>query len=352
MKPVELSKLPSAWFGQGCGMFSDVVISSRIRLARNAAGYAFLPCLSAPQQQQILERFKTVLLGLNLGGDVFFLDVEQASTVERELLTERYLISRRQAQSRGPRGVIVAEGEITAAMINEEDHLRLQVLASGLDLHSCWERINRIDSLIEKEIEYAFDQRYGYLTACPTNLGTGIRVSVMLHLPALKMTGQIDKVLHAARDCDLAVRGLYGEGTDAVGDLFQLSNQVTLGVSEAQVVDDFADRVVPKIAAFELEARKTLMEKKPHSLDDKIQRALGVLRNACLVSSQEALYLLSNVRLGVNLGRIQKIDIATVNELFMLTQPAHLQLRAGHILDADQRDTLRAEILRQRLNQN
>lgn len=352
MKPAELCKLPSTWFGQGRGLFSDVVISSRIRLARNAAGYAFLPCLSAERQRQLLDRFKAVLLGLSLGDDVFFVDVEQASTVERELLTERHLISRRQAQGRGPRGVIVAKGEMAAAMINEEDHLRLQVLASGLDLHSCWERINRIDSQIEQQIEYAFDQRYGYLTACPTNLGTGIRVSVMLHLPALKMTGQIEKVLAAARDCDLAVRGLFGEGTDAVGDLFQLSNQVTLGVSEAQVVEDFADKVVPKIAAYEQEARKTLIEKKPQTLDDKIQRALGVLRNACLVSSQEALFLLSNVRLGVNLGRIEKIDIATVNELFMLTQPAHLQLRAGRILDADQRDSLRAEIIRQRLTNN
>ena len=278
--------------------------------------------------------------------------MEQASAVERELLTERHLISRRQVAGRGPRGVIVAAGEAFAAMINEEDHLRLQVLAPGLDLHSCWERINRIDDMIERQVKYAFDQRYGYLTACPTNLGTGIRVSVMLHLPALKMTGQIEKVLAAARDCDLAVRGLFGEGTDAVGDLFQLSNQASLGVSEMQVVEDFVGKIAPKIAAYELEARKSLLEKRPRSLDDKIQRALGVLRNACLVSSQEALFLLSNVRLGVNLGRIEKIDLATVNELFMLTQPAHLQLRAGRVLDADQRDSLRAEIIRNRLCAN
>jgi protein arginine kinase len=349
MKPADLCKSPSSWFGQGQGLFSDVVISSRIRLARNAAGYAFLPCLSLEQQRAVLDHFKTALLGLKWGSEVFFVDVELASAVERELLTERHLISRRQSQGRGPRGVIVAESEAFAAMINEEDHLRLQVLAPGLDLHSCWERINRIDDKIEQQVEYAFDRRYGYLTACPTNLGTGIRVSVMLHLPALKMTGQIEKVLTAARDCDLAVRGLFGEGTDAVGDLFQLSNQVSLGVSEAEVVEDFVSRVVPKIAAYELEARRTLLEKKPRSLDDKIHRALGVLRNACLISSQEALFLLSNVRLGVNLGRIENVDIATLNELFMLTQPAHLQLRAGRDLDADQRDTLRAEILRNRL---
>jgi len=352
MKPADLCKTPSAWFGRGKGLFSDVVISSRVRLARNAAGYAFLPCLSPQQQAEIVERFKSVLLSLPLGEDVFFVDVEQASSVERELLTERHIISRRQAQANGPRGVIVAQDEMFAAMINEEDHLRLQTLAPGLNLHSCWERINRIDDLIEQHIEYAFDARYGYLTACPTNLGTGIRVSVMLHLPALKMTGQIDKAMAAARDCDLAVRGLFGEGTEAVGDLFQLSNQITLGVSETRVVDDFVERIVPKIAAYELQARQTLLETKPRTLDDKVQRALGVLQNACLVSSQEALYLLSNVRLGVNLGRIQKVDIATLNELFMFTQPAHLQLGAGRMLDADQRDSLRAEILRTRLSVN
>lgn len=352
MNPVDLCNAASSWFGQGRGLFPDVVISSRIRLARNAAGYAFLPCLTFEKQKEVLERFKEVLLGMNLGGDVFFVDVEQASTVERELLTERHLISRRQAVGKGPRGVIVAVDEAFAAMINEEDHLRLQVLAAGLDLHSCWERINRIDDMIEQRVAYAFDRRYGYMTACPTNLGTGIRVSVMLHLPALKMTGQIDKVMAAARDCDLAVRGLFGEGTDALGDLFQLSNQITLGVSEMQVVEEFVSKITPKIAAYELEARKSLLDKKPRSLDDKIQRALGVLRNACLVSSQEALFLLSNVRLGVNLGRIEKIDLATINELFMLTQPAHLQLRAGRVLDADQRDSLRAEIIRTRLCAN
>lgn len=349
MKPADLCKASSSWFGRGRGLFSDVVISSRVRLARNAAGFAFLPCLSVAQQQTVLDKFKAALLGLDLGDEIFFIDIEQASPVERELLTERHLISRRQASGRGPRGVIVACGEAFAGMINEEDHLRIQTLAPGLDLQSCWERINRIDDRIEQQIEYAFDRRYGYLTACPTNLGTGIRVSVMLHLPALKMTGQIEKILAAARDCDLAVRGLFGEGTEAVGDLFQLSNQITLGISETQIVEDFVSRVVPKIVAYELEARKTLLDKRPQSLDDKIHRALGVLRNACLVSSQEALFLLSNVRLGVNLGRIEKIDIATVNELFMLTQPAHLQLRAGRILDADQRDSLRAEILRTRL---
>lgn len=352
MKPVDLCKYPSSWFAGGSDILSEVVISSRIRLARNIAGFAFLPCLAVESQRQLQDRIKDVLLDIDLGEKVFYIDIDHASKVERTLLTERHLISRRHATGNGPRGVVIAEDEAFTAMINEEDHLRIQVYASGLQLHACWQRINRIDDAIEQKLEYAFDKKLGYLTACPTNLGTGIRVSVMLHLPALKMTGQFDKFISAARDCNLAVRGLFGEGTDATGDFFQLSNQVTLGVSEQQIVDEFTDNIVPRIIDYEIQARKTLLDKKPHALDDKIQRAIGVLRSACLISSQEALFLLSNVRLGINLGRIKDIPLSTVNELFMLTQPAHLQLRAGKMLDPDQRDTLRAEIIRNKLGHN
>ncbi len=352
MKPVDLCKYPSSWFAGGTDILSEVVISSRIRLARNIAGFEFLPCLSRENQRRLQDHLKDVLLSLDLGEKVSYLDIDHASNVERSLLTERHLISHRHAKGAGPRGVVIAEDEAFTAMINEEDHLRIQVYAAGLQLHACWQRINRIDDAIEQKLQYAFDTELGYLTACPTNLGTGIRVSVMLHLPALKMTGQIDKFINAARDCNLAVRGLFGEGTDATGDFFQLSNQVTLGVTEQHIVDTFTDDIVPRIIDYEAQARKTLLEKKTHALDDKIQRAIGVLRSAYLISSQEALFLLSNVRLGINLGRIKDINLATVNELFMLTQPAHLQLRAGKILDPDQRDTLRAEIIRNKLNQN
>lgn len=330
---------------------SDVVISSRIRLARNIRGYPFMPCLSDEQQRQLLDKLRDILLSVE-PDRLFYIDVDLASAVERELLAERHLISRRHAAGKGPRGVVISEDETLTAMINEEDHLRMQVYAAGLNLNACWQRINRVDDQIEKQIEYAFDTRLGYMTACPTNLGTGIRVSVMLHLPALKMTGQIEKLIAAARDTDMAIRGLFGEGTEAIGDFFQLSNQVTLGVSENEVVEQFSEKLIPKIVAFENEARRGLMQKKPRILDDKIHRAIGILGSACLISSQEALYLLSQLRLGINLGRITHIDIKTINELFLLTQPAHLQLKAGRILDADQRDGLRAEIIRQKIHQN
>jgi protein arginine kinase len=300
----------------------------------------------------LLEELKEAILSLDLGEKVFYVDVSESSPLEQDLLVERHLISRRHAGGKGPRGAIIAPSESFTAMINEEDHLRVQVFKTGLQLKECWRQIDNIDNEIEKKVQYAFDANYGYLTACPTNLGTGIRVSVMLHLPALKMTGQIDKFFNAARDTDLMVRGLFGEGTDAVGDFFQLSNQITLGVSEEQIVEEFSESIVPKITQFEAMARQTLLTQQADALDDKIQRALGVLRSARLISSQEALFLLSHVRMGINLGRVNGISLDAVNELFMLTQPAHLQLNSGQTLDPDHRDAMRAEIIRSRLCRN
>lgn len=351
MKPNDLSDHISKWF-DGSGPGADIVISSRVRLARNLSGFEFLPCLSPQRKTQILQKLKDAILSLDLGEDIFFVNMEEASSLEQDLLVERHLISRQHASATGPRGVVIAGSESFTAMINEEDHLRIQVFKAGLQLKECWKQINRIDDMIEKKVEYAFSSEYGYLTACPTNLGTGIRVSVMLHLPGLKMTGQIEKFFNAARDTNLAVRGLFGEGTEAVGDFFQLSNQLTLGISEADIVDEFSNSVVPKIIEYENLARAELLDKQVNALDDKIQRALAVLRSARLISSQEALFLLSQIRMGVNLGRVDNISIATINELFMLTQPAHLQVNKGRPLDPDSRDAVRAEIIRSKLCQN
>jgi len=351
MIPNDLHRNISLWF-DGSGPGADIVISSRIRLARNLAGFEFLPCLNRQRKAEVLRTLKEILLGLDLGEEAFFVNVDQAEALEQELLVERHLISRQHAAGKGPRGAVISRSEGFTAMINEEDHLRMQVLKTGLQIRQCWQQINRIDDLIEARAEYAFDPEYGYLTACPTNLGTGIRVSVMLHLPALKMTGQIEKFFNAARDTHLAVRGLFGEGTDAVGDFFQISNQVSLGVSEEQIVDQFTDFIVPKIVEYETLAREKLLSTQADALDDKVQRALGVLRSARLISSQEALFLLSHVRMGVNLKRLDGISVRTINELFMLTQPAHLQLNRGESLDPDRRDATRAQIIRQRLCTN
>jgi protein arginine kinase len=257
-------------------------------------------------------------------------------------------------------------------MINEEDHLRLQVLKAGCQLAACAKQIDHIDNMIEQKLDYAFSPRYGYLTACPTNLGTGIRVSVMLHLPALKMTGQIEKFFNATRDMNLAVRGLFGEGTEAASDLYQLSNQVTLGMSESDIVAQFEKAIIPEIVEYENAARNHLLSKQIDTLDDKISRAMALLQNAQLISSQEALFLLSHLRLGINMHRhmgastpaIKRLcslsrssntdkgkglSIETINRLFMLTLPAHLQLNYGKLLDSTHRDALRAKIIRSAL---
>lgn len=351
MKPSDLSSHISKWF-EGTGPCSEVVISSRVRLARNLAGYEFLSRLSPQRQTEVMNILKSAIIGLDIGEPIYFLDIDEASSLDRDLLIERHLISRRHAQGKGPRGVVIASSELFTAMLNEEDHLRMQVFRTGLQIEECYAQILRLDDQLEEKLSFAYSEKYGYLTACPTNLGTGIRVSVMLHLPALKLTNQIEKVVHAARDTNMTVRGLFGEGTEAVGDFFQLSNQVTLGFSEEQIVSNFGENIVPKIVRYEMLAREQLVKNREDVVEDKIQRALGVLRNARMISSHEALFLLSNLRMGVNLKRVEGIPIATVNELFMLTQPAHLQVNSGAVLDADRRDIKRAEIIRSRLSLN
>ncbi len=349
MKLTDLSSKVTEWFN-GTGLMADIVISSRIRLARNIAGFNFLTKCSNADKLAILNRFKTVLLNLDILHDAAFFDVDNAAEIERVFMVERHLISRHMAAATGPRGVVVADNELFTAMINEEDHLRLQTLKPGLALTACWQRINEIDDAIQQKVRYAFDRRLGYLTACPTNLGTGIRVSVMLHLPALKMTEQLDKFIAACREMNLAVRGLFGEGTEALGDFFQISNQQTLGVREEDIVEKFTNEIIPAIVNYEKRAREELFGSQNELLEDKLARALALLKHARLISSNEALFLLSNLRMGVNMKRITNIPISTINELFLLTQPGHLQINQGRCLEARQRDLLRAATIRTRLN--
>jgi len=350
MKLSEISSRTSAWF-DGSGPLADIVISSRIRLARNLAGYKFVSRCSTAEQHQLLEKLEDVLMALDISDQIFYIGLDKASNLDRDFLVERHLISRHHANAKGPRGVVIARREFFTAMINEEDHLRIQVFKAGLQLQQCWQQINHIDDMIERKVDYAFDKRYGYLTACPTNLGTAVRISVMLHLPALKMTGHIAKLLRANKDMNLAVRGLFGEGTDAVGDFYQISNQTTLGIAEVDIINEFQNSIIPKIVEYENLARKQLLAKQTEVLDDKIFRAMGTLKNAHMISSHEALFLLSQIRMGVNMRRISSLSIPAINELFMLTQPAHLQLNFGKQLNSARRDVLRAEIIRSRLRQ-
>ena len=375
MKLTDISNDINEWFS-GSGPLAEIVISSRVRLARNLAGYKFLTRCSNAEQAEILKKLKEVLTSLELGDKVFYISVDKAPALNRHFLVERHLISQHHAFGKGPRGVVIAGRESFTAMINEEDHLRIQVLKPGCQLSQCLEQINRIDDMIEKKLEYAFSPSLGYLTACLTNLGTGIRVSVMLHLPALKLTEQIQKFFNATQDMGLAVRGLFGEGTEASGDFYQLSNQVSLGISEEEIIGKFEKKIIPEIVEYENSARNELLSKKKDVLDDKISRAMALLKNAHMISSQEALFLLSHLRLGINMrdnmgastpaidkickltgyedgakDRSKSISIRKINRLFMLTLPAHLQLNFGEPLDPNRRDALRAKIIRQELNQ-
>jgi protein arginine kinase len=245
--------------------------------------------------------------------------------------------------------VAIDPAETLSVMINEEDHLRIQVLYSGFNLAKAWEIINRVDDRIESRVTFAFHPRLGYLTACPTNVGTGMRVSVMLHLPALVLTRQIDKVFRSLQKISLAVRGLYGEGSQAMGDFYQISNQVTLGKSEERLIKDVVD-IVPKIIEYERTARQFLIKESQENLHDRVSRAYGILRTAQTISSEETMHLLSSVRMGVNLGLIEDLEIPTINELFIQTQPAHLQKLTGTELDTADRNIERARFLRRHLN--
>jgi protein arginine kinase len=349
MKLSDLTNHAGEWL-RGSGPMSEIVISSRIRLARNVSGFPFLARCSRADRQALESRTRQVILDSHLAAETLYVDLDAAPQVDRDLLVERHLISKPHASAEGARGVAIGENETISIMTNEEDHLRIQVLRSGLQLEEAWEQINQIDDQLESKLDFAFHPRFGYLTACPTNVGTGIRVSVMLHLPALKLTGEIEKVFRAAKDMRLAVRGLYGEGTEATGDFYQISNQTTLGKSEDEIIGDFKHVVIPKIIDYEHHARRTLLNDRTVALDDKVHRALGALRTARLMTSEEVLFLLSHLRMGVNLGRIKEIDIKTINELFLLTQPAHLQKMQGRKLEGDVRRAARADYVRHRLN--
>ena len=344
----ELTQTSGEWL-RGLGPEADIVISSRIRLARNLADFPFISRATPQDRVQIERSLRDAILAANSSGDLLYVAVDELEGVDRQFLVERHLISREHAESQGRRAVAIDRTERFSLMINEEDHLRIQVLQSGFNLDSVWEQINNIDDGIEERVTYAFQERLGYLTACPTNVGTGLRVSVMLHLPALVITRQIEKVFRSLQKISLAVRGLYGEGSQATGDFYQISNQITLGRSEQELVQQVRD-IVPVIIDYERQARQFLIKESHENLHDRVSRAYGILRTAQTISSEETMHLLSSVRMGVNLGLIQDLRIADINDLFIRTQPAHLQKLTGNELASTDRNIERARYLRHHLN--
>jgi protein arginine kinase len=346
----ELVQGKKGWF-RGDGPESDIVFSSRVRLARNLANHLFPSRASAAEKKETLEEIVSAVRSTSHFRNCAVLMIEELSDVEKQLLVERYLISRELAGKKGAGAVVIDSKEIVTVMINEEDHIRMQALLPGLRLEKCWEIIGEIDDRLEPRLGFAFSPQLGYLTACPTNVGTGIRVSAMLHLPGLILSKQIDQVLQAVSKLHLAVRGLYGEGTEAYGNLFQISNQETLGKSEEEIIA-IIEKVILQVIETEKNARTALLKTNGDILYDKVGRAYGILRNAHIITSREAINLLSTLRMGVDLGIVEELDREAISELFILTQPAHLQRMSGRELDAVSRDIERGNLLRSKLAGN
>src|SRR4026208_536688 len=319
------------------GPHNKIVLSSRVRLARNLKGLAFPGWAKKAERVRSLDQIRPAVESLSQMSDAFAESMDNLTVLDKNILVERHLISREHAAKNAGSGLVLNREESLCVMINEEDHLRMQALRPGLQLRQAWHAIDQGASEPEKKMEFAFTPTLGYLTACPTNVGTGIRVSAMLHLPGLVLAEQINQIIQAVNKLGLAVRGLYGEGTEALGNVFQVSNQMTLGEAETEIVERL-NKVLSQMLEHEENARSTLLEKKPKMVFNHIGRAYGILANAHSISSKETMNLLSLMRLGVDLGLFPDLDRALVDELFVITQPNHLQKRYSDKLTAEERD--------------
>lgn len=326
----------------GTGPQNEIVLSSRIRLARNIANIPFPSMLDEGRANQVIEGVKSSFEDFKL------YRMEDSKSIEKQILVEKHLISPNLAKQSQKGAVAINKDETISIMVNEEDHIRIQCILPGLQIKKSWEYANEIDDELEQKLDYAFDENWGYLTYCPTNVGTGLRASIMIHLPALNMTGNINKIFQAVVQIGLTIRGLYGEGTDFVGNIFQISNQITLGRSEEELIDNLTS-VTSQIIEKEKEARRLLLNSSRLKVEDKIWRSYGVMTNARVMQAQECLRLLSDIRLGVDLGILKHIPVSVLNEIMMGTQPANIQNQYEAELSSIERDTIRAEITRKRL---
>ena len=333
---------------RGEGPHHQIVISSRVRLARNVCNRPFPGWAKKAERLSILELVRPRVEELPEMQDSLSEMLQDLSALEKQVLVERHLISREHAAKGAGSAVVMNRKQTLSIMLNEEDHLRMQGIRSGLQLKQAYKLVDKVDSALESKLEFAYDTKLGYLTACPTNVGTGMRASAMLHLPGLVLSELITQVVQAVNKIGLAVRGLYGEGTEAMGNLFQISNQTTLGEKEDDIINRLS-KVIETIIEKEHDARHVLIQKKPNTLWDQIGRAYGLLTYAHAMTSKEALNLLSIMKLAVDLGAFPADRRLPIDELFMETQPAHLQKSSQQKLNAEERDHLRAQIIRERL---
>ena len=347
MRFTTLIKNPADWMTGGQAEHG-AVLTSRIRLARNLRQHPFPGWAKRDQRAAALELMRPAVEALPVMKGAFSQQLSDLTAVQKQVLVERHLVSREHAARGEGSGVVIERRQTFSFMLNEEDHLRMQAIRPGLQLSAAFEALSALDTALETELEFAFDPALGYLTTCPTNLGTGMRASAMLHLPGLVLSDQIGQVLQAVSKIGLAVRGLYGEGTESLGNLYQISNQSTLGESEETIIRHL-ERVIAQVAQHEQNAREKLLEDDPDMVADKIGRAYGVLRHAHIIDSKEALNHLSLLRLGGTIGVFPVSTVMLCDTLLMDIQPAHLQLHAARKLSPEERDSLRAKIVRDRL---
>lgn len=339
-----------SWINES-GPYSGIVMSSRVRIARNIAGLPFPSIASVEVSQKAVDMVRKSILESNsiLSRDFDFVSLRNLSDVEKYILVEKHLISPDLVERAEVAAALINHNEQISIMVNEEDHIRMQCIFPGFQLDKAWELLNRMDDIVEESIEYSFDEHLGYLTSCPTNVGTGMRASVMMHLPGLVATNYINSVLHTISKVGLTARGLYGEGSEALGDIYQISNQITLGPSEEEIISNI-NIVVRQIMENERMARQALVQSNRLEFEDRIWRALGILKHARKLSLQEFMSLLSQVRLGVDMGIINGIDVVMLNELMVKCQPAHLQAYIGRETSAEELDVARADRVRNELS--
>ena len=329
------------------GEHADIVMSTRIRLARNLRGHLF-PIASNPEDAKKVDESVTNAL-LNSGEKGYeYMRMSEVSLLDRQILMEKHLVSPQLIDPKRNGAVILSEDETISLMINEEDHIRIQCIYPGFQLENAYEHADSLDNELEERLPYAFDEEFGYLTSCPSNTGTGMRASVMMHLPALTITKQVDRIIPAITRLGMVVRGSYGEGSEALGNIYQISNQTTLGKAEKEILSDLKN-VALRLIAHERRSREMLLSKSKVALENKLFRSLGILKYARLLPTGEAARCLSDVRLGIDLDIINDIDMSILNELMIFMQPGYLQHYAKKDLTAEERDIFRADLFRERL---
>ena len=340
------------WYEESHENLQGVIISSRIRLARNLVNYPFPNSADGPKAKDVINQVKGAIdtAGFKENRTMHLMDMTHVSQVDKIAMMEMHIISPNFVKAQKPTALFLSSDEAISVMINEEDHIRIQSMAAGMDLGGALDEANRIDDIFEEKVDYAFDEAMGYLTACPTNLGTGLRASYMIHVPALETTGQLQLLFEAIGKFGLTVRGIYGEGSDALGSVFQISNQVTLGLTEQEIIDNLTS-VTKQIVEQELMVRNKLLKERRHRFEDAVYRSYGVMSHARMMSSKEAMTMLSDLKLGIELGIVRTENNEKINiyNLMSKIQPANLQIMRNRHLTADERDIARADYIRKHL---